>query len=157
MKKLKFNIYKLLIFIGILGSSLSISSLIVAAFPAFDKFAVFSTIVFPAIGGWANLEAGFSKKSEDYKNLESQMEAQDKIHSIILTKLEGQCEYLNLRIDQVVEFESLKSSAAANSEEIRKIKRFLARKGFKEREQSTQISMLRKRSDRRPNRKVRHF
>ena len=128
MKKLKFNAYKLLIFTGIIGGSYGVSRLVVVAFPAVDKFTIFSAFFFPVLGWWAKVEADLSKKSDDYKALQAQMEAQDRIHEAALTDLQGRFEFLNLRIDQVIESQEIKSAVAKNSQEIKKIESFLVRK-----------------------------
>ena len=133
MKKINFNVYKVFIFLGIVGGSLGIARLIITAFPAFDKFTVFSAFFFPALGWWGNLEANLSKKSEDYKVLEMQMESQDKMHSIALTELQGQFEFLNLRIDHVADAQAMSKIVQQNSEEIQEVIGFLSRQGFKQR------------------------
>jgi TolA-binding protein len=61
--------------------------------------------------------------------------AQNKIHTIELTELKGQFEYLNLRIDQVMEIQSLNTSVEQNAKDLREIKEFLSKQGFKNRKQ----------------------
>jgi len=131
MKKIKFNFYKICIFLGIAGGSFGLSRLVVIAFPAVDKFTIFSAFFFPIFGWWAKLEADLSKKSEDYKTLEAQMEAQDRIHEVALTDLQGRFEFLNLRIDQVMENQEMKAAIAKNSKKIKEIEEALIRQGLK--------------------------
>lgn len=129
MKKL--NGYKLLILVGVFGGNLSIASIIISIFPAFDKFTVLSFFASIAVSWWANREAELSRKSEDYKSLEAKMDSQDKIHSVALTELRGLFEFLNLRIDQAIEIQNLKTSVQSNTREIKKIEGFLGETGFK--------------------------
>jgi hypothetical protein len=134
MKKIQFNFYKICIFLGIAGGSFGISRLVVAAFPAVDKFTIFSAFFFPIFGWWAKLEADLSKKSEDYKTLEAQMEAQDRIHEVALTDLQGRFEFLNLRIDQVMESQEMKAAVAKNSKKIKEIEEALIKQGLKDKD-----------------------
>lgn len=155
MRLIRFNTYKIFIFLGVIGGSIGLTGVVLSLFPKLEQFSTFNVFFFPALGYWAKIEADLSKKSEDYKNLEMQMEAQDKIHSIALTELQGKFEFLNLRIDQVLEIQTLKSTVNKNSTQIDELEGFLARKGFKTRNSDRTQQIIPTNQEYRPKRKVR--
>jgi pimeloyl-CoA synthetase len=60
------------------------------------------------------------------------MEAQDRIHEVALTDLQGRFEFLNLRIDQVMESQEMRAAIAKNSKKIKEIDEALIRQGLKD-------------------------
>jgi hypothetical protein len=155
MKLIRFNTYKIFIFLGIIGGSIGLTGVSLSFFPKLEQFSTFNLFFFPALGYWAKIEADLSKKSEDYKNLEVQMETQDKIHSIGITELKGLFEFLNLRIDQVLEIQGLKTTVSKDSARIDELEGFLSRKGFKRRNSDRTQQVIPTSQEYRPKRKVR--
>jgi pimeloyl-CoA synthetase len=51
---------------------------------------------------------------------------------VALTDLQGRFEFLNLRIDQVMESQEMKAAIAKNSKKIREIDEALIRQGLKD-------------------------
>lgn len=156
MRLIRFNAYKIFIFLGIIGGSIGLTGVLLSFFPKLEQFSTFNLFFFPALGYWAKIEADLSKKSEEYKNLEVQMEAQDKLHSIGITELKGLFEFVNLRIDQVLEIQSLKDTVSKDSARIDDLERFLSQKGFKRKRNSDRTQQVIPTSQEyRPKRKVR--